>query len=220
MKLFTGVLLSLFSYFAQANPFHSVMQLNSNCSAVLVHPRLVITAAHCVTHSAYIVELDGKEYRTEKIMEHESYKEQDPHYDFALILLREPVEGAHLINAIPKIENSFDGRGGPVIAVGFGDRRSPSLSNDKHATQKLKIMPYEVEKYEPRGSLAVIKPTEKDVGLCRGDSGGGLFHQGKLLAINVQVQQGYKCSKNGIEAYSIFVSYFSDWIYKQTFIRL
>src|SRR4051794_25716229 len=82
-----------------------------NCTAVFVHPRVLLTAAHCIpANDGPKIEMQQNRRTTEavileveKIMGNPEYADNIYNYDIGFILLREPITDLTILNNLPKI---------------------------------------------------------------------------------------------------------------------
>ncbi|MEZ4871073.1 MAG: trypsin-like serine protease [Bdellovibrionales bacterium] len=172
--------------------FPEVVALN-NCTAVVIQPKLLLTAAHCAENSVnfsgrgdrVILHIGrtrkfnrlnnsfrGRAYQVESMETHPDYDKRTARKDIAFIKLRRglQVTPANLV-LNPRIEI-----GQRIIAVGFGD----------HSDNRKKFAELEIERI---GEEKIYTLEVNGVGTCDGDSGGPVYIQSneglKLIATTV-----------------------------------
>jgi secreted trypsin-like serine protease len=212
-------------YVEYGKKFHSVVKIccfdgkGMSCgSAVVIAPDWIITAAHVVENChSWTVSIGEEKYNVDKMIPHAEYKtEIFGHNDIALGHLEKPIN----LDFYPAIYEKSDevGRICSISGWGFtgtfntgtkfndGQRRGGSNFIDKIERKVLICSPS--RKHE--------KMTELEYIICSGDSGGGLFIDGKLAGINSSVigYDGKSDSTYGDESCHTRVSLYKDWIKK------
>lgn len=148
------------------------------CTGTIVHPRLVITAAHCVTQlqtetgsririAVGNSERDGKQYQIDRIKLFPGYRD-DALTDFAYLLLAEPVRNVEIIPVLtnPDEMSILLANGAKSVLAGFGTVESGRIGTKYATTTTVGRTQY--------GEL-FIGGRGKDT--CQGDSGGPAYGQ-------------------------------------------
>ncbi len=163
--------------------FSGVVWLDSGCTATLVHPMLVVYAAHCgiPTQGAWVGDKVELEIDAEAELVHVVPNEgqrilhvatcmSNPAAsigngrDIAFCLLREPAVGVEPLSISERCERQNLSTGHPVTLVGFGfdsELEDPKTAGQKRVTSA-SITDVGVE----------LQIGEADAGTCAGDSGG------------------------------------------------
>lgn len=191
------------------NELRNVISLVKNgrsfCTGSLIHPQIVITAAHCVSSGIQGVSLYSGSGDQEAVLEsnlpeisravlHPEYKQGfEGNYDIAILILRQPVENIQpfeILTEVNEIHQSLS-PGQPVTLAGFG-RREDSSSGLKYQVQ---VLVHERKAYE-------ILVSDKGKGACHGDSGGPAFAKdgkGELKLFGVTSRGPALCSYDGAD---------------------
>lgn len=227
--------------------FSSVLGMNT-CSAVLVHPRLILTAAHCI-NSENLTKKNKKvylglknilnrehvkNYEVEKVEIHPEYyaveEKPDKYYDykakdFAFILLKNPLENVqideiHLGEIDTSESNNFS-------AVGFGGDSRRKLRRNQKSYKKsveLKFLDYKEERLrlfgEEKTKKTLFGKRKYKEGICSGDSGGGVYSENDYgKLVAINVAAPRKCKK---QSFSIYEPIYPNlcWVQSQSNIFL
>jgi hypothetical protein len=154
-------------------------------SAVIIKPRWILTAAHVVKGSkTCFVRINNEKKIISKVIPHKDYEEDNfGYYDIALGYLNEDL----VISAYPKLydNNDEEGRICAMVGVGLtGTFETGCVISDNQKRGGSNI----IDKIDRH--LLVCTPsrqhnkTELEFLIGSGDSGGGLFIDGKLAGIN------------------------------------
>ncbi len=142
-----------------------------SCSGTLIHPELVLYAAHCGVEATAVVlgedTATGTAVATTMCAQHPEYDGTSLGVDFAVCRLAEPVD-VSIVPIIMGCERAVLEPGAPLVTAGWGG------TPDGEAGIKHVIALSVVEVY---AETSVIQVGAEAAGLCGGDSGGGSFVQ-------------------------------------------
>lgn len=189
----------------------------SSGSAVVIGDHWILTAAHVVENChSWSIEIDNKKYKISKMIMHPKYKIDKFGYDdIALGYIEENL----CLNIYPDLYEESDEVGKFCSMAGWGfsgdfntgvkfydkKRRGGSNFIDKTERHTLVCSP----------SRPTQKPTELEYLICTGDSGGGLFIDGKLAGIHSSVMSANDKKPNSSyenESCHTRVSLYAGWI--------
>lgn len=186
-------------------------------SAVSISPKIILTAAHVVKNTKHCgINLnDSDVVLIEKIICHEDFTGKFGKNDIAICLLSEELK----LNFYPSLYEEQDEVGKICCLSGYGltgtfntgqilsdgKKRAGSNKIDKITDDLLICSP---------SKLGSVDRTSLEYIICSGDSGGGLFINGKLAGINSCVISIGKVptSSYGDEAGHTRISQFIPWI--------
>jgi hypothetical protein len=152
--------------------------LAAGCSGVLVHPRVVVTAAHCIPEGITRVDFGESLSRlagsvpVSGCIAHPSYDGNTD--DIGFCLLAEDVNDVPVVPLMAPCEASALSAGAQVIEVGFGQDEAVTGPDDGFGTKRW-IAGVIVSVADGRGQIDVTTGTQD--GEYYGDSGGPLFFQ-------------------------------------------
>jgi hypothetical protein len=185
-------------------------------SAVVVSKRQILTAAHVVKcHKTCYVRIKEKKIVIKRIIAHKDFETEFGIADIATGFSEEDME----VNAYPELYTETDEKGKPCSMSGYGLTGNFNtgiyLSDNKKRAGSNRIDSFHKD-------LLICTPskrTDKDYTVLEymigsGDSGGGLFIDGKLAGINscVMAVGRSPMSKYGEESGHTRISKFIDWI--------
>lgn len=188
----------------------------STCTGVFIGPRVVLTAAHCISNATaqHSVELsvDGKThvFRSQRIVVHPGYIKTRKWPDIAVVILGSESPELHaIIRPVPILkivrapEGSFK-----ILSTGYG-----KTSAVTPADGRLRVVELRVAMYEP--GLEYFRVGFPDgKGFCQGDSGGPALVEsaGALGVIGLAISSEEGCLYSG---HYLNVPAFSSWIKAQ-----
>jgi hypothetical protein len=188
----------------------------SSGSAVIVDDNWIITAAHIVKNMKnHHIIIDNKKYNLDFVICHEKYTDNVfGYYDIAIGHIKETVN----MKPYPVLYENNDEVGKLAAITGLG--LTGNFNTGVKISDGKKRAGFNFIKKIERGTLVCDasrpsqKITELEYLICSGDSGGGLFIDGKLAGINSSVL-GYDDrpdSTYGDESCHTRISMYISWI--------
>lgn len=149
----------------------SVVALDGTCSGTLIHPQVVLYAAHCGPNVHFVtpgeVEAEGTPVDAECTV-NPAWDHEAGGSDFAVCVLADPIEDVAIVPILMGCEHQVLAEGVPATSVAFG------LAPDGPAGIK-RAVTYAIDDVVlDEGDVWV---GGADGSLCDGDSGGGAFVQ-------------------------------------------
>ncbi len=161
----------------------TTVSMQGNCSGTLVHPEIVIYAAHCGPDYSSVWfgdDINGgitREVQTEYCLTNPNWFTLGSNTDFAFCKLAEPVEDLPVVPILMGCETELLQPGTEVVAVGFGFDEFDGYGVKRHVSFPIVSVPGEVE------------AGGNGFSICNGDSGGPLFLR---LPTSMDPQQSWR----------------------------
>jgi len=190
-------------------------------SAVIIKPKWILTAAHVVENQKEVrIHFKQKKFLMKKVIMHKDFKSNEfGYYDIALANSEENLD----MDFYPALYENKDETGKIVSMCGWGLTGTFRTGVKTHDGKKRAGSNY-VDYVEK--TVLVCSPTRRGMKghtsleflICSGDSGGGLFIDGKLAGINSCVMAVDKNpdSSYGDESCHTRISMMLDWIKENT----
>jgi len=206
------------------------------CGGSLIHTDIVLTAAHCmhipINEFAIINSFEFGNTNTEQVVTrairqkilHPQFKRSAFQYDFALLVLQEPVR------SIKPIPLDFDNteKVGNLKTIGYGDSTDSEWSTEPSLLQEVTLPALSSEvcqwvfKSRADGDVVYDQQTMICAGhlnggkdACQGDSGGPLFSvdgNGNAVKQVGLVSWGINCALPGLPGVYARTSAIKDWL--------
>lgn len=190
-----------------------------NCTGTLVHPRVVVYAAHCgrnqtvrLTHASG----KGETLAVEKCNVNPRYKgASQEHLDWAYCTLKAPATDWPITPVAAGCELDLLAKSGAtVLQAGFGRSNDggPSFGRKRYASSKISTV----------STKEITVGDDGGVVACPGDSGGPLLarlEDGSWRTIGITSTYNGRCGKGGMNTYANIVSAIS-WIEKDSGIDI
>lgn len=183
-------------------------------SCVVISPHWILTSAHIVDKSQLcLIKISDTHYRLSKVIINKDYDKSKTKADLALCYSPKEI----VLDKYPELYKNNDEIGKICSIVGFGQtgnfNTGTKISDDKKRAGKNIIQ-------SVNDDLLLFKitkqnKTELDVAITNGDSGGGMFINGKLAGINccVLARDGNPNSDYDDECGFMRISNYYNWIY-------
>jgi hypothetical protein len=192
----------------QLDPGHPAVgrftQTVGACTATLIAPDRVLTAAHCVKGSKQTFEVGGGVYDVAEAINHPGWKGSAPNFDIAVLKLATPVTN---VTPMP-LASEPPHPGEPIIIVGFG------LTGVGTGDSGVKRMANTNVKLVKKQVFWIGDGSGSGPTVCYGDSGGPtlVFRDGveQLLGVHSTTQGGeFECKGMG---HDMRVDVFKEWV--------
>ena len=147
----------------------------ASCTAAIVGPNSLLTAAHCVKNGGSVsFTKGGYKYTSEACQHHDGYKKNNTK-DFALCKVKDVPGPWAEINT----DHDYVKKGDTILLTGYGCiKEGGGGGNDG----KLRIGEAKVTKLPSGSSFDIV--TKSMIALCYGDSGGPAFKGAFLVGVN------------------------------------
>lgn len=183
-------------------------------SAVIINKNWILTAAHVVdTMNNARIKFDDKYYYIEKVIKNKNFKYGDfaSGGDIALCKINEEIK----LDKFPELFLNHNEIGKECSISGFGlygkGNTNKRIYDHQRRAGTNKII--STSKNYLECDLSINSFTRLEFIPCVGDSGGGLFIDGKLAGINSFIT-GKGNALYGDSSFHTRISNYSDWIYK------
>lgn len=205
-------------------PFHVSLRINGihECSGSIIHPKVILTAAHCVYHAepsnvvvvagTNFLDRGGKRYDVVNITLHDNFNTSTIRHDIALLKLASIIVFDKFTKPI-RLNTQYIDENVECLLSGFGLNGFP----EGNATNELQHAVISTVSYNlckemlapsPIFSTQLCTLSKKGLGTCKGDSGSPLIHNEKQVGI---VSWGRSCALGYPDVFTRLSAYF-NWI--------
>jgi len=201
---------------------------NSGCGASLIHPDVLLTAAHCRVvfegrgvsiGDINVLGLSADFHEDETLLRHPEYNADTWHHDIMLVKLQTS-STQPLVKVATESPTDYQ----PVTTLGFGATSEEGLTSPDLLYVNLTITPFAwcqnffrmgdngEQIYELSETAQICAEDLQDQGdACRGDSGGPLLYENEIVGL---VSFGRGCGRPNTPAVYTRTSSYTEWIRK------
>lgn len=188
-----------------------------NSSAVIIGPRTILMAAHSIGNTDQIkIVLNDKAYKIIKVIKHKDFVQENyGYYDIAIGLseIDLPLSKYPVLYQESNEVNQIASICGTGMTGNFKTGAIRSTKSPRAGTNRIDRT-YGTSLVCSASEHGAKDCTNLEFLICNGDSGGGLFIDGKLAGINscVVATDGNANSDYGDETYHTRISELQEWI--------